>query len=799
MSWPLPQDFNEAVQNPFTCFSDLDLMTGETIVGPTGLPLPRSGNFADVYQIRAADNRNWAIKCFTRPVTGLEHRYKKVEEALNRAEFPFTIGFTFLKEGVRIRNEWTPGVKMEWVDGLLLNQVVRDQAGNPKVLDVLCQMWSRLCKRLREAGIAHADLQHGNVLLIAGSKPGSYGLKLIDYDGMYVPALANTPSGESGHPNFQHPTRVTKRVYSPDLDRFPHLVIATALKGLSVLGPRLWERYDSGDNLLFTEEDFRTPANSKLLKELWQSKHPGLQSLTGHLAIACGKPITQTPWLDQVAPDGIVIPLSREQAKTAAAVLGIGLPGEIAASDSSEYDEDEATNVELVSESPDDFSSLDGETSKAEPAKASKPVAKSSPKIPIVIALGVLFLICSVLIGGFVMWGGKNGQTNPDEAKDIGKGNPPGKTAGKPSTDRGKTLLPQPPSKPELLNTIAWQVIEQNTPAHIYQTGISPDGKLFFGAGDAGPSGSIRVFELLTGTQVAELRPGPNVWFSFAAFVHGSKYLAAAYSEDKDIYLWDIEATKVVRKFSGHTERGIGFAISNDGQRILSWSDDKTVRVWNLATGEQLHELKGHTDKAAGTFSRDGKKILTFSPDKTLRLWDVESGKELQQLTGHENACTGSFSADSKQVVSFSLDQPVRLWDVETGKEIRQFWGGGVKDGVRGFIAGGSQVAAYCDDRKYRIWETSSGRILRPIDLSDFGEDRWTITASPDGRLGLVSHDDDAVRVLDLTTGKEIHRYENCHKARSFSFTPDGNYAVAGSFRAGLFVFRLPSTKPVKP
>jgi hypothetical protein len=55
------------------------------------------------------------------------------------------------------------------------------------------------------------------------------------------------------------------------------------------------------------------------------------------------------------------------------------------------------------------------------------------------------------------------------------------------------------------------------------------------------------------------------------------------------------------------------------------------------------------------------------------------------------------------------------------------------------------------------------------------------------------------VRVFDSATGKEIHRYDSCPKARAFSFSPDGNYAVAGSFRAGLFVFRLPSQEQVKP
>lgn len=74
-------------------------------------------------------------------------------------------------------------------------------------------MWVKLCRRLREARIAHADLQHGNVILVQGSRAGAYGLKLIDYDGMYLPTLLHMPSGEAGHPNFQHPTRVATGAY----------------------------------------------------------------------------------------------------------------------------------------------------------------------------------------------------------------------------------------------------------------------------------------------------------------------------------------------------------------------------------------------------------------------------------------------------------------------------------------------------------------------------------------------------------------------------------------------------------
>ena len=82
--------------------------------------------------------------------------------------------------------------------------------------------------------------------------------------------------------------------------------------------------------------------------------------------------------------------------------------------------------------------------------------------------------------------------------------------------------------------------------AHIYQTGISADGKLFFGAGDAGPTGAIRVFDVAGGNQVQQLRPSNDVWFSNAAFVRGGKYLAAAYVLDKDIYLCGHRAAATV-------------------------------------------------------------------------------------------------------------------------------------------------------------------------------------------------------------------------------------------------------------
>src|SRR4051812_24575043 len=103
MNWPALQDFNEAVQTPGLAFSDPDLKAGQMVVGAHGLPLPRSGNFADVYQLRGSDGRNWAVKCFTRSVVGLDDRYAKIGKHLGSLKLPVTVDFQYLAEGVRIR------------------------------------------------------------------------------------------------------------------------------------------------------------------------------------------------------------------------------------------------------------------------------------------------------------------------------------------------------------------------------------------------------------------------------------------------------------------------------------------------------------------------------------------------------------------------------------------------------------------------------------------------------------------------------------------------------------------------
>ncbi len=297
MSWPLSQDYNEAIQDSRSSFRDAELRAGEAVTNALGIPIPRSGNFADVYEVRCRSGARWAVKCFTREVHGLRERYAEISKYLRQVNLPFIVDFQYLQEGIRVRSQWYPVLKMRWVEGFVLNEFVRDNLDKKPILLALGQIWLRMARRLRQAKLAHGDLQHGNVLFVPGSSAYSLAVKLIDYDGMCVPSLAGKNSGEVGHPAYQHPERLRTGTYSQEIDRFSLLSIATALRCLTVGGRSLWERYDTGDNLLFRQTDLQAPAESPLFRELLTIDDPQAQLLVNELYRACQGSLAAVPLL----------------------------------------------------------------------------------------------------------------------------------------------------------------------------------------------------------------------------------------------------------------------------------------------------------------------------------------------------------------------------------------------------------------------------------------------------------------------------------------------------------------------
>lgn len=274
LMYPTGGQYREALQNTKLCFRDPALAGGDVTMDQLGMPKPISGASASVFTIRNADGRRWAVKCFTRFVDHQETRYRRISETLQTVSKPWRVAFEYLPDGVLCNEKRYPILKMEWVDAAGLISFIERHLLDTNALASLAVTFAQMVEDLSALGIAHGDLQHGNLLVTS-----SGALRLIDYDGMFVPGLAQEGACENGHVNYQSPAR-TMNTWGPYLDNFSAWIIYASLVALTI-EPTLWTLlHNQGDEaLLFHRDDFVNYRSSRAFMALNQSSQAELKAL----------------------------------------------------------------------------------------------------------------------------------------------------------------------------------------------------------------------------------------------------------------------------------------------------------------------------------------------------------------------------------------------------------------------------------------------------------------------------------------------------------------------------------------
>lgn len=291
MEWPTPQDYNEALQLSDS-FEDPNLRAGKPELNSLGLPKPITGAFASVYRIKG-DGKDWAVKCFLHDVEGQCERYSQIGKFVHIDNLPYTIDFEYIERGVRIREDWFPILKMDWVEGPTINQYVAQNLKNPEKIAALAERFHQMTEHLHAAGIAHGDLQHGNMLVVNDE------IVLVDYDGMFVPSLRGEKSNELGHRNYQHPKR-TADDFGVYLDDFSEWSIYVSLKSISA-DPDLWFGFGADDDcLLFKQCDYKEPEKSRVLAALEYHCNEEVRALAKNFRLCMHKEVKDVPQLRTV-------------------------------------------------------------------------------------------------------------------------------------------------------------------------------------------------------------------------------------------------------------------------------------------------------------------------------------------------------------------------------------------------------------------------------------------------------------------------------------------------------------------
>jgi hypothetical protein len=288
-TFPTIGEYNKIIQknggNAFNLLHGISFIPSR--ITPIRVYLFGSGAFAAVFK-GSLHGIDYAIRCFLSAEDETINHYKNICSYLSSIEASWKTQCEFIENELIINGNSYPILKMEWLNGVQINQFVSNHLSDNIILTELQEKLIEMSKDLEKHKIGHGDIQCGNIIITGTST--SIQIKLIDYDGMYVPSLANKKSIEKGRSEFQHPKR-TIYDFSPEMDRFSFWVIITALEALKI-DKTLWREVMQGgfntlDNFLFTIQDFLNPNQSALFKRLYNLNSTSLNFYLDNLKLFC--------------------------------------------------------------------------------------------------------------------------------------------------------------------------------------------------------------------------------------------------------------------------------------------------------------------------------------------------------------------------------------------------------------------------------------------------------------------------------------------------------------------------------
>ena len=263
MQYPLISEYIEAIRLAADNFDKLSHL--QPVLDGNGTPMMSSGGFAVVFKMYDPQaHKDVAVKCFLKEQEGRAESYQLIAQELAYTSSSFLTPFRYLDKELFVESQSTndeefPVVLMDWVEGETLDRYIQSHLADPNALRLLAFQFSRLASWLLSQPFAHGDLKPDNILVRSDGT-----LTLVDYDGMFVPAMEGTAARELGSPDFRHPLRTAER-FNEHIDDFPLAVILLSLKALS-LSPSLWNTYGASDRLLFSAADYRDLSSCALLQ-----------------------------------------------------------------------------------------------------------------------------------------------------------------------------------------------------------------------------------------------------------------------------------------------------------------------------------------------------------------------------------------------------------------------------------------------------------------------------------------------------------------------------------------------------
>ena len=265
MNYPLISEYIESIKNSEDNFNVLSTL--RPVYDEAGEIVMSSGNFAVVFKMKdESSGKLYAVKCFLKEQEGRDIAYQQITDELEYVSSNYLCSIKYFQKELFVDSTVSsdtefPVLLMDWVEGVTLDKYVHQHISDKYALQLITYQFCRMAAWLMSQTFAHGDLKPDNILV---TEDGA--LVLVDYDGMYVPAMQGQKARELGSPDYRHPLR-TEECFNEHIDDFPLALIGMSLKAIA-LDTSLLQNNAKSDSLLFSESDFQNIGECLMMKSL---------------------------------------------------------------------------------------------------------------------------------------------------------------------------------------------------------------------------------------------------------------------------------------------------------------------------------------------------------------------------------------------------------------------------------------------------------------------------------------------------------------------------------------------------
>ncbi|XP_071703255.1 protein ROOT INITIATION DEFECTIVE 3-like [Rutidosis leptorrhynchoides] len=205
-----------------------------------------------------------------------------------------------------------------------------------------------------------------------------------------------------------------------------------------------------------------------------------------------------------------------------------------------------------------------------------------------------------------------------------------------------------------------------------------------------------------------------------------------------DIYLWEVETGRLLKKWHGHYRAVTCLVFSEDQSLLVSGAEDGSVRVWSLLMifDEERQQRAGHlyhysfsehalpvTDIVIG-HGGSNAIILSASQDRTCKVWSLARGTLLRNIVFPSIIDAVALDPGEHVFYAGGRDGKIYIAELNAQGTSNYTYGlhiiGTLSDQSKAicslaFALDGIQLVAGSEDGMVRVWDTKTHNIIRVL------------------------------------------------------------------------------------